>query len=835
MTQGAAVCTDRQPPPPPGAAAARFRYVALACSGAAAGIALVALLGKAISAQALSSFGSPFPMAPSTAVGLLLVAAALWLHLGGPFRRRAVRRTAVALAPAVALMGFLKLVEQVCQLPLEKFLLEFLGQRPPSRREGTFMSPVTAIGFLLSGGALVLLERRPRPGDWLLAGCASVVLLLNLCILLGYLEGIRPLLFRHLLVVAPATATAFLFLGVALIAAEGPEGRLIRPLVGSTTRAVLLRAFLPVSAVILLLASIAHSRASTHFIRQLMPDVQLLLYPLLTMLSVAVSTLVVSQVARVLGGRMDRAEAERQRILEELRDARDAAEAANRAKSQFLANVSHELRTPLNIIIGYSEILQEDAAAAGQEAFLPDLQKIRASGQHQLALINDILDLSKIEADKIELDPEPFDLATLVQDVATTIRPVVERKANQFAVEGADGLGAMFGDVIRLKQCLFNLLSNAGKFTEKGTVTLRVTRLPRDARDWVVFRVRDTGIGMTPEQLGTIFEAFTQADSCTTRKYGGTGLGLAITRKLAHLMGGTIAVESELGQGSTFTLQVPAEVRKPQSEAVVRPRLSLPASPEKTPNSRATVLVVDDDAGVRDLLERFLTGEGFHVVCVAEGEDVLRVAREVRPQTITLDVMMPGMDGWAVLTALKSSADTADIPVVMLTIVEDRNLGYTLGAADYMTKPIDRDRLLSVLKKYCGAPVPGAALVVEDDPTTREMLRRTLEKSGLEVVEASNGREALACIARRRPALIVLDLMMPEMDGFEFLAELRQHPEWGEIPVVVVTAKDLTPEDRLFLNGSLMLSGCVKRILQKGGFNRADLLREVRDLVAAPH
>jgi PAS domain S-box-containing protein len=518
----------------------------------------------------------------------------------------------------------------------------------------------------------------------------------------------------------------------------------------------------------------------------------------------------------------------------ELEVARDQAMEANRAKSTFLAQMSHELRTPLNAIIGYSELLQEEAEDLGQEDFLPDLHKIHAAGKHLLSLINDILDLSKIEAGKMELFLETFQVAPMVQDVATTVRPLVDKNGNTLTVTGTEGGGSMFADLTRVRQCLFNLLSNAAKFTDKGRITLSVSRETAGDGDWVTFRVSDTGIGMTPEQLEKLFQAFTQADASTTRKYGGTGLGLAISRRLCRMMGGDIAVESTAGQGTTFTIRIPAEVRKAPAEppTAAAPAPAAPAVAAAGPEGKPAVLVLDDDAGVRDLLSRFLTKEGFQVYTADRGEEGLKLAREVHPRAITLDVMMPGMDGWAVLNALKADPELADIPVIMLTIVDNKNLGYALGASDYLTKPMDRERLLEVLKKRCGQQATGLALVVEDDPSTRELLRRTLEKGGWSVAEAGNGRQALDCVAQSKPGLILLDLMMPGMDGFEFLTELRQHPEWLNIPVVVVTAKDLSEEDRLFLNGSLLLGGCVKRILQKGKFNRDELLQEVRDLVA---
>jgi CheY-like chemotaxis protein len=332
---------------------------------------------------------------------------------------------------------------------------------------------------------------------------------------------------------------------------------------------------------------------------------------------------------------------------------------------------------------------------------------------------------------------------------------------------------------------------------------------------------------MTPEQLGRLFQAFTQADASTTRKYGGTGLGLVISKRFCEMMGGDISVASEYGKGTTFVVRIPRVVRDkkappppPQKEE----ELKTPTGPAEP---IATVLVIDDDPNACELLNRGLSREGFRVFTALRGEDGLRLAREVRPDVITLDVLMPGMDGWAVLRALKSDNDVADIPVVMVTMVDDKEMGHTLGAAEYLPKPIERDRLSSVLKKYRCKKPPCPLLVVEDDPTTREMMRRTLEQDGWIVAEAENGRVALQKVAENRPDLILLDLMMPEMDGFEFVAELRKHESWRSIPIVVVTAKDLSPEERLRLDGH------VKKIFQKAGLSREDLAKEIRALVAS--
>ena len=507
------------------------------------------------------------------------------------------------------------------------------------------------------------------------------------------------------------------------------------------------------------------------------------------------------------------------RLFREIEDKRRQLELADRHKSEFLANMSHELRTPLNAIIGYSEMLQEDAADLGAEQFADDLQKINAAGKHLLELINAVLDLSKIEAGRMDLYLETFDVVALVRDIAAVIQPLAAKNANRLDVRCADTVGPMRADLTKVRQALFNLLSNACKFTERGTITLEVSREALDGREGMRFDVSDTGIGMTPEQVAKLFEAFTQADAATTRKYGGTGLGLALSRRLCQMMGGDVTVASEMGHGSTFTIRLPAQVLEPAVEPAVA------AAPvDAAPSLPGTVLVIDDEAAVRDLMQRFLAKEGFRVVVASGGDEGLRLAREVRPDAITLDVMMPGMDGWAVLTALKADPNVAEIPVVMLTIVDDKNLGYALGAADYLTKPIERERLVAVLNQHRrDRPV----LVVDDDAGVRQLLRRMLESEGYAVLEAENGNAALDRLRETPAGIILLDLMMPEMDGFEFVAEFRRHEAWREIPIVVVTAKDLTRDDRDRLNGY------VQRILQKGAYSREQLLAEVRELVAA--
>jgi signal transduction histidine kinase/CheY-like chemotaxis protein len=516
--------------------------------------------------------------------------------------------------------------------------------------------------------------------------------------------------------------------------------------------------------------------------------------------------------------------AELAEVAEEAREARAAADAANQAKSAFLANMSHELRTPMNAIIGYSEMLQEEVGDAGHTEYSGDLQKISAAGKHLLALINDILDLSKIEAGKMTVYLERFEVARMLDDVVATVQPLVSRRGNRLEVTCAPDCGSMRSDLTKVRQTLFNLLSNASKFTDKGRIGLEAVRHAGPDGAQITFRVQDSGIGMTPAQLAKLFQPFTQADASTTRQYGGTGLGLAISRRFCRLLGGDITVESEAGQGSTFTVTLPAEPEEapaPAPEAV--PEAAAPAGSK----TAGVVLAIDDDPTVLDLVRRFLGKEGFEVRTATGGREGLALAREVRPAVITLDVMMSGMDGWAVLSELKADPALAEIPVIMVTITDDKEMGFALGAVDYLTKPVDWTHLADVVRRLRAAGATEPVLVVDDDPAMRDLVRRTLEKDGIPVAEAEHGRAALDQVARQTPALILLDLMMPEMDGFEFLAELRRDEERRSIPVVIVTAKELTAEDLEKLNGQ------VTRVIQKGGGTRDGLLAQIHELVAA--
>ena len=505
------------------------------------------------------------------------------------------------------------------------------------------------------------------------------------------------------------------------------------------------------------------------------------------------------------------------RLFDEIQDKSQQLEIASKHKSQFLASMSHELRTPLNAIIGVTEMLLEDARDLERDDEIEPLDRVLRAARHLLALINDVLDLSKVEAGRMELHLETFPLGPLIEDVAKTIEPMATKNANRLVIDCPSDLGTIHADQTRFRQALLNLASNANKFTEKGAVNIAAQSQRLDGRDWIMIAVTDTGIGMTEEQMGRLFQEFSQADASTTRKYGGTGLGLAISRHFCRMMGGDITVESKPGEGSTFTIRLPRIVKS--VEMLVTGARAVSAHPIAAEEKEAPlVLVVDDDATARELVTRHLERAGFAVVAARGGKEGLRLVRELRPAAVTLDIMMPDLDGWTVLAAIKGDPALASIPVILMSIVDWKNRGYALGAADYLVKPVDRAKLVETLTGICGSTA-GRALLVDDDELVRRSVRQALEPIGWQVTEAENGQVAIDSLIAARPDVIILDLMMPQMDGFEFLDELRERSDWQDIPVVVITARDLTDEDRDRLNGG------VERIIQKS--DRDEMLRQL--------
>jgi signal transduction histidine kinase/FixJ family two-component response regulator len=427
----------------------------------------------------------------------------------------------------------------------------------------------------------------------------------------------------------------------------------------------------------------------------------------------------------------------RKQTQEELLKAKHAAEDASRAKSAFLANMSHELRTPLNAIIGYSEMLEEETRDSGKVENLHDLRKIQSAGKHLLSLINDVLDLSKIEAGKMGLHLETFDVSLMVDEMVTTLQPAIAKNSNNVRVRMADDAGMMRADATKVRQILFNLMSNACKFTDHGTISLDVSQSTMEGQEWIRFRVKDTGIGISAKQQEKLFQEFTQADATISRKYGGTGLGLAISYRFVQMMKGRISVESQEGHGSTFTVYLPVQVTLDVTEAAQVEGASGALAGSNTHKAELdTILVVDDDPAVRDLMSRFLTKLGFRPVAAAGAEEGLRLAREVNPLVITLDVIMPERDGWDVLRQLKSDPQLAQIPVIMVTVVDNQAMGFDLGASNYLIKPVDRDRLAVLIEKHRVArsssmtegkiPSRPAATKEERRPVEVEVSRRTI-------------------------------------------------------------------------------------------------------------
>jgi signal transduction histidine kinase/CheY-like chemotaxis protein len=507
------------------------------------------------------------------------------------------------------------------------------------------------------------------------------------------------------------------------------------------------------------------------------------------------------------------------RLFSEIEQKSQQLETASQHKSQFLANMSHELRTPLNAIIGLTDMLVNNAARFGTEKALEPLRRVHRAGTHLLGLINQVLDLSKIEAGKLELNLESVSIAPLVEEVIGTARPLAEQNKNRLSVECPMDLPPIEADAMRVRQILLNLLSNACKFTKDGNVSLRVVPVVEQGQDCIALSVTDSGIGMTPEQMERLFEEFSQADATTARQYGGTGLGLAITRRLCRMMGGDISVMSEPGKGSTFTVHLPLAATR----VIARHDAGEPIANMRSDDC---VLVIDDDVTARELIGDYLRQAGFAVMTAAGGREGLKRAKESHPIAITLDVMMPDIDGWTVLAALRGDPQLADIPVVMATIVDERRQGMALGAVGYLTKPIERDKLVELVRRYAAPTGPTRVLVVEDDAIQRDRVRMWLQPPQWLVSEAENGRVALDRLKEAAPDVIILDLMMPEMDGFQLVAALQEHPQWRRIPVVVVTALDLSAEDRARLNSG------VETVLLKESFKPTDLIDGLRRLVA---
>ncbi len=510
-------------------------------------------------------------------------------------------------------------------------------------------------------------------------------------------------------------------------------------------------------------------------------------------------------------------------LLVETQHAQKQAEDATKAKSTFLANMSHELRTPLNAIIGFSRIVKRKGEGILPEKQVENLEKVLVSADHLLGLINTVLDISKIEAGRMDVHPVNFALGPLVELVISTSQSLIRQDKVRLESQIADGIPQIYSDQEKIKQILINLISNAAKFTQEGLISVSV----ECHGSAIEIKVADTGTGIAPKALEHIFTEFQQEDSSTTREYGGTGLGLSISRSLARLIEGDLLVSSEVGKGSIFMLTLPVCFGEGNSQATSEiMEESIPSEKEK---DSQMILVIDDNLDAINLMKQNLEEAGYKVITATSGDEGIAKAKKYQPFVITLDIVMPKKDGWQVMHDLKAHPATRDIPVVVVTIVNKKKLGLRLGAADYLLKPLDEKQVLESLERFAtpkNGNKPKSLLVVDDDPNVVDMIKQTISEGVYRVSTAMDGEEALQKIAQDPPDVILLDLMMPKMDGFEVIDSLKADMRCRDIPVIVLTAKLLSKSERD------MLSQSAAKIIQKQGISDEQLLTEINSVIS---
>ncbi len=502
-----------------------------------------------------------------------------------------------------------------------------------------------------------------------------------------------------------------------------------------------------------------------------------------------------------------------------LQTAMEQAQESDRLKSQFLANMSHELRTPLNAIIGFAQVLLEGIDGEINEVQRKDLTAIYHSGTHLLEMINDILDIAKVEAGRMELNLESVDLEEVIQSVMATAKALVKGKEVQLKTEVTQELPLVQADQTRLRQIILNLVSNSAKFTAKGLITVRAVRDDHKIK----VSVTDTGMGIQNRDIPKLFKEFRQLDASTTKSQGGTGLGLALVKRFVELHGGRVWVESQFGVGSTFSFTLPLpDDDKPEHpvEQVKEPVGRLSSLPTKVEG--LLIAVIEDDPSIISLFERYLSSEGYHVVGVSPDDHVREQIMTLRPHAILLDILMPHRDGWTILQELKASADTERIPVIICSVLPKDKKGYALGAIDYLTKPVDKGTLLKALSRL--GKIYEIA-VIDDDPNAVQVVEKSLSDQKYRIHTAYDGVSGLTLIKEKRPDVVLLDLMMPGMDGFDVVEAIKADMEICHTPIVIVTAKDLTQADRARLNGK------INTLIQKSMISETDLLASVAEVV----
>ncbi len=516
---------------------------------------------------------------------------------------------------------------------------------------------------------------------------------------------------------------------------------------------------------------------------------------------------------------------------EELRSKNEELERAYRVKSDFLAGMSHELRTPLNSVIGFSSVLlssKSDPMTAEQRMAL---EKILRNGKHLLELINDILDLSKIQAGRMTITIETDDVSSILSTTLLTVEPLARAKNLEITSNVTADVTKLTTDIVKLRQILVNLVSNAVKFTEEGEISVKVF----SQNGLIAFAVKDSGIGIEKNNFEMIFEEFRQVEGRSAPKNRGTGLGLAISRRLARLLGGDLTVESDLGKGSTFTLAIPPVIPRhlaagePPQRVAPKPA---PTQPMGTPipvpmaSGQTKILCIDDDPEVLEILRSYLIPEGYFVTGALSGDEGIRLAAELKPSLITLDIMMPHMDGWQVLRELKQNPSTKEIPVIMHSIIENRPLALSLGAVEVTTKPVDQQHLLALVRTYCKSN-DRYVLIVDDNEDFASVLKKIMDANGIASKIANSGEQAMEILKKSTvPAIILLDLVMPGMDGFQVLREVRKNHRWKKIPVVIVSGKELTEQERSQLNNQ------ISEYLRKSEFSQELISKTVKSILA---